>query len=225
MIKSILGRFFISISLIVLTISPVFAQAASKPTEEEPAVELDRLGDLLSCRSHDAALYFAKLFLQSNPPAWVHKVEDPISATGMINFYGYQLDKPALLRDQLVDNVYFFKDWVITLWPREKALAFIASQKMQRVPVKLTEQYYRFIRTETGPMLGAFKPTRNTVIHMLEKAYGSESPKRKIPDNVMFVGCNYSLVSQKDFLAIASRREEIVKNLAKKFHENINESQ
>lgn len=198
--------------------APAIAQSADSAAEREDEVPLtpETLGDVLSCRSHPGAFAFASaLFLQDKPPAWMRKIKDDKATDGMIGLYGFTLAKPAALLGAQVTAVYFLQDWVMTLWPRDKALAFVKAQKMERAPIKATEQYYRFIDPDSGPMLGAFEPTGGALSAMLAKAFGAEEPPKAPPSDHLFVGCNYTAASQADFLAAAAQADALTAAAAK----------
>jgi hypothetical protein len=198
---------------------PALAQAdeaisdAAEADEDIPLTP-DTLGDALSCRSHPAAVAFATaLFLQGKPPAWMREIKDSKETEGVIGLYGFTLSKPVALLGEQVSTAYFLKDWVVTLWPRDKAAAFIAAQKMERAPIKITEQYYRFVDPETGPMLGAYEPTGGSIEAALAKAFGGEAPPSP-PADQLFVGCNYTPASQADFLEAAAQSEAMLRDAA-----------
>jgi hypothetical protein len=79
--------------------------------------------------------------------------------------------------------------------------AFIAAHKLERAPIKGTEQYYRFVDPDSGPMIGVFEPTGNATAAMLAKAFGEVPPAP--PSDHLFVGCNYTVASQTEFLDAA----------------------
>lgn len=201
---------------------PALAQAdEAEPEATEDAVEdedipltPETLGDALSCRSHPAAVAFATaLFLQGKRPAWMREIKESEETKGVIGLYGYTLSKPVALLGEQVSTVYFLKDWVVTFWPRDKAAAFIAAQKMARAPIKVAEQYYRFVDPETGPMLGAYEPTGGSIDAALAKAFGGEAPPSPPADH-LFVGCNYTPASQEDFLKAAAQSEAMLREAA-----------
>lgn len=201
---------------------PALAQAdEAEPEATEDAVEdedipltPETLGDALSCRSHPTAVAFATaLFLQGKPPAWMREIKESEEAKGVIGLYGYTLSKPVAFLGEQVSTVYFLKDWVVTFWPRDKAAAFIAAQKMERAPIKVAEQYYRFVDPETGPMLGAYEPTGGSIDAALAKAFGGEAPPSPPADH-LFVGCNYTPASQANFLKAAAQSEAMLREAA-----------
>lgn len=197
---------------------PGFEAATETETEayedEDVPLTPETLGEALSCRSHPAAMAFATaLFLQGKPPAWMRKVKESKETEGMIGLYGFKLSKPVALLGEQVSTVYFLKDWVVTLWPRDRAAAFIATQKLERAPIKVTEQYYRFVDPQTGPMLGAYEPTGGSIAAAFERAFGGEPPPAPPADN-LFVGCNYTPASQADFLEAAAQSESMLREAA-----------
>ncbi|MCI4591808.1 hypothetical protein MOK15_17130 [Sphingobium sp. BYY-5] len=206
-------------ALAILLASPALAYAQAgnvEATDEETmALTPETLSDALSCRSHEAAMAFASaLFLDDKAPDWMHEAEEEKDVEGMIGLYAYRLSHPASLRGEAVDRVYFMKDWVVALWPRARALAFIQAQNLERAPIKMTEQYYRFVDPESGPMLGAFEPTGNATAAMLARAFGAELPPTP-PSESLFVGCNYAPASEANFLEAAGQTEEMMNGAAR----------
>ncbi len=184
---------------------PVQAQAGRAEPDSPVALTPELLGDALSCRSRDALWAFADaLFLDPKPPAWMREVTDDKATKGMLGIAGYRLVTPISLLGQRVDRVYFLNDWIVTLWPRKVAEAFVAAQGMKRAPVAATEQYYRFLDPNSGPMLGAFAPTGHATAAMLAQAFGAKTPPPP-PADSLFVGCNYASASEAAFLSLARR--------------------
>lgn len=168
-------------SLALAIALPTSARAQSGGAQVGPnataALTPKLLGDALSCRSRDAVEAFAEaLFLDQQPPAWMHEAKDDKDTEGMLGLYGYTLAKPTSLLGQRVERVYFMNDWIVTLWPRKMAEAFVTAHAMKRAPIAVTEQYYSFIDHESGPMLGAFAPTGNAIAAM-----DGQSVRRKSP--------------------------------------------
>lgn len=194
--------------------TPALSQSGTNEIAESEGDAIDltpqALEDALSCRSHEALNLFATaLFLEAKPPSWMHETENGKEAEGMIGLFAYNLSKPAALFGQPVTTVYFMGDWVVTLLPRDRADAFISAQLMKRAPIKAAEQYYRFIDPENGPMLGAFEPTGGSTAAILARAFGAE-PAPLPPAEYLFVGCNYTSVSEADFLDVARQSELIL---------------
>ncbi|WP_062784540.1 hypothetical protein [Novosphingobium capsulatum] len=203
-----------ALSLLLAGFAPVPVQAQT--ADGDVPLTPQTLGDALSCRSRDALEAFAgALFLAGDAPPWMHEIKDDKQTEGMLGLYGYTLAKPAMLLGEPVDRVYFMQNWVVTLWPRKKAEAFIAAHHLERAPIKATEQYYHFIDPESGPMLGAFEPTGNAMAAMLAKAFGGEA-SHSAPSDSLFVGCNYAVASQEMFLDAARQSDAIV---GRKAHE------
>jgi len=183
----------------------VLALALPSLAEAQAALTPELLGDALSCRSRDALEAFANgLFLDPKIPAWMKEGAPDKATEGMLGIEGYTLTTPASLMGQRVDRVYFLNNWIVTLWPRKVAEAFIAAHALKRAPMAITEQYYRFVDPKSGPMLGAFAPTGNATAARLAKAFGAKAPPPP-PADSLFVGCNYAPVSEAEFLAVARR--------------------
>lgn len=194
-----------------LAVAPMVAQAEVAPVAT-PAM----LTQVLSCQSRDALGTFGELlFLQNRPPAWMHTSELPKSLDGMIGLYGFAVDGPVSVYGEPVDHVYFMKDWVVALLPRASAERVIRAQALQRAPIAVTEQYYRFVDPEVGPMIGGFAPTGDALATMLIDAFGGDptakaTVTRSSPD-MLLVGCNYTVASQEDFLSAARGAEETIR--------------
>lgn len=207
----------------LVTLAPV--ARAQDEAEAGVALTPKALSDALSCRSREALEAFAgPLFLEGKPPAWMHELGDDAGGNkateGMIGLYGYRLSHPARLFEEPVDRVYFLQNWVVTLWPRQKVEAFIAAHKLQRAPIKGTEQYYRFVDPDSGPMIGVFEPTGNATAAMLAKAFGGEAAPAP-PSDQLFVGCNYTVASQAEFLGAARQSDAIAADSAKSLGEAV----
>jgi hypothetical protein len=197
----------------LLAASPSVAWA-----EEEPALTPASLTQVLSCQSRDALGTFAELlFLQNRPPAWMRPTELPKALDGMIGLYGFAVKGNVSVFGEPVDHVYFIQDWVVALLPRASAERIIRAEKMERAPIAITEQYYRFVDPEIGPMIGGFAPTGDAVAKLLMDAFGSNAaPKlaqaQPSPDpEMLLLGCNYTVASREDFLAAARGAEETVR--------------
>jgi hypothetical protein len=196
----------------VLAASPCGAHAehGSGPT---PA----SLTQVLSCQSRDALGTFAELlFLQNQPPAWMRPSALPKALDGMIGLYGFAVEGKVSVFGEPVDHVYFIQDWVVALLPRASAERVIRAQKMQRAPIAVTEQYYRFVDPAAGPMIGGFAPTGDAVGKMVIDALGGDAapPPAEAPPpdpEMLFVGCNYTVASQDDFLAAAHGAAETMR--------------
>ncbi|AXB80032.1 hypothetical protein [Novosphingobium sp. P6W] len=191
---------------------PASSQSGTNEIADNDTIDLtpQTLEDALSCRSHEALGAFATaLFLEAKPPSWIRETEGSKETEGMIGLFAYRLSKPVALFGEPVTTVYFIGDWLVTLWPRDRANAFIAAQKMERAPITTAEQYYRFIDPENGPMLGAFEPTGGSTAAMLARAFGAEA-KPLPPAEFLFVGCNYTPASEADFLDVARQSEAIL---------------
>jgi hypothetical protein len=194
------------------------ASSSAARAEDEAAPTRASLTQVLSCQSRDALGTFAELlFLQNRPPAWMRPSELPKALDGMIGLYGFAVEGSVSVFGEPVDHVYFMSDWVVALLPRTSAERVIKAQKMERAPIAITEQYYRFVDPETGPMIGGFAPTGDAVARVLIDAFGGDpaptagevptSPKSEM----LLVGCNYAVASQEDFLTAARGAEDTMR--------------
>jgi hypothetical protein len=192
------------------------SQSVAQAEEEAPPTPAS-LTQVLSCQSRDALGTFAELlFLQNRPPAWMRPSKLPKALDGMIGLYGFAVKGNVSVFGEPVDHVYFISDWVVALLPRASAERVIATQKMTRAPIAITEQYYRFVDPETGPMIGGFAPTGDAMSKVFVDAFGDPAAKTAkrppSPDpKMLLVGCNYTMASQEDFLAAARGAEDTMR--------------
>ncbi|MEG3088301.1 hypothetical protein [Sphingomonas sp. PB4P5] len=150
--------------------------------EDEPAPTPASLTHVLSCQSRDALGTFAELlFLQNSPPAWMRPAELPKALDGMTGLYGFAVDGNVAVFGEPADHVYFMQDWIVALLPRASAQRIIQAQKMERAPIAITQQYYRFVDPEVGPMIGAFAPTGDAVTKLLIGAFGGNVAPKLAP--------------------------------------------
>lgn len=209
------------------TASPSHARAEVEP-EPSPAL----LTQALSCQSREALGSFGELlFLQDRPPAWMRPSALPEALEGMIGLYGFALKADVRLFGEPVGHVYFMDDWVVALLPRATAERIVRAQDMQRAPVAATEQYYRFVDPEQGPMIGAFAPTGDALANVLAGAFGGSAasqPHGALPPpkpDVLLVGCNYAVASEEDFLAAARGAGETLRKVGDDLRRMIGESE
>jgi hypothetical protein len=81
----------------------------------------------------------------------------------------------------------------------------LASEQMERARIKATEQYFHFVDDKEGPMLGAFAPTDDA----LDNLFGAPAAPIET-SKTLFVGCNYSAVSEAEFLDAAKQADAIM---------------
>jgi len=161
------------------------------------------------------------LFLDEAQPDWMRDYEGK-EAEGMIGVYGYQLRTPIPFFGYSIDKVFFMKDWIVTVLSRQEAWAFISAQHLERAPIRATEQYFRFVDPDEGPMLGAFEPTGNLLANSLAAAFGGE-PSPSSPAETLFVGCNYTLASREGFLEMAARADGLFAKSTRDIGEMVSE--
>jgi hypothetical protein len=182
---------------IALALVPAAAQAQTTP---------ETLQQLIECRSTpDALMAFGMELFSDKPPAWMTPVKDD-SHAGMLGLATYRLTRPVVVFGRTVDRVSLINQWVVIELPRADALATIAGQRMERAPIHATEQYYRFVDDQAGPMLGAFAPTDDA----LETALAGTPPKPDSANKTLFVGCNYAAMSKAQFLDAAHQADAMM---------------
>ena len=194
---------------------------AAPAVAAEPELSPEALQRTIECRGDLATLgaFGEALFSNKQRPAWLKPVSDN-RHPGMLGLWTYRLDRPIEVFGRSVDTLSFLKQWVVVELPREAADAIVRDQKLERAPIRITEQYYRFITDEEGPMLGAFAPTDNS----LELLFGGEA-KPDAANTTLFVGCNYTPVSKAEFLAVAAQADAIVSRSAKALDETLKKPQ
>ena len=226
---------FLSLNAVCST--PTRAQSGGEADRSSKALEITQdsrpadvpltpgtLTGALSCRSRDAHMAFATaLFLAEKQPDWMRKYEGK-EAEGMIGVYGYQLQTPIIFFGFNIDKIFFMKDWIVTVLSRQDAQTLISDQHLERAPVRATEQYFRFVDPESGPMLGAFEPTGNLLANSLVAAFGAE-PLPPTASETLFFGCNYAPVSRDEFLEMAGRADGLVAKATRDIDEMMNEPQ
>ncbi len=163
------------------------------------------LGQAIECRAspEDAAAYAEALFVD-HPPFWATLVRHN-GHEGMAGLWTYRLEHPVTVFGTSIDTISLMDNWLVIELPRAQALALVRQQKMERVPVKATEQYARFLDPERGPMLGVFADTDRA---MMALAHGQ--PAQDEANTTLFAGCNALQVSRKDFLAGAAQADAMV---------------
>lgn len=161
------------------------------------------------------------IFLDDEQPDWMHAYKGQ-EAEGMIGVYGYRLRTPISFFGYSTDKIFFMKDWIVTTLSRQAAHTLIRDQHLERAPIRATEQYFRFIDPEGGPMLGAFEPTGNLLANSLAAAFGVEPPPSP-PSESLFVGCNYTPASRAEFLEMAERADGLIAKATRDMGEMVNE--
>lgn len=162
------------------------------------------LAALVECRAPREVLgeVGMALFMGGTVPAWLTPVDDD-GHDGMMGLETFDVKEPITVFGAPTTRISFLQEWVVTERDYDAALATIQNEGMKRAPIKLTEQYYRFVDPEAGPMVGAFAPTDDALAMLLGMPAETAKPK------TMFVGCNYTVASQDEFLDAASKADAI----------------
>ncbi|WPE23903.1 hypothetical protein [Shinella zoogloeoides] len=180
---------------------PAYAEEAQP---DAAAFELtpETLAALAECRAPREALSETGmvLFMSGSLPAWLKPVADN-GHEGMLGLETFELAEPVAVFGKPVTRISFLQEWVVIEDTYDAARTLIEAKGMKRAPIKMTEQYYRFADPESGPMLGAFAPTDNALAMMLGAPAETGTPK------TMFVGCNYTVASQQEFLDAAGKAD------------------
>ena len=165
-------------------------QAPARAEDVQPdaaAFELTprTLSSLAECRAPREVLGETgmALFMSGNLPAWLKPVADN-GHEGMLGLETFELAEPVTVFGRPVTRISFLQEWVVIEEAYDSARTLIEAKGMKRAPIKMTEQYYRFVDPESGPMLGAFAPTDNALAMMLGAPAETGNPQ------TMFVGCN-----------------------------------
>jgi hypothetical protein len=168
------------------------------------------LADLAECKAPRDVLdkFGMMLFMGGTVPTWLKPIDDD-GHDGMLGLETFELDVPVTVFGAPTTRIAFLQEWVVIERPYDAALATILTESMKRAPIKLTEQYYRFVDPESGPMIGAFAPTDDALAMMLGMPAGTEKPK------TMFVGCNYTVASQAEFLDATGKADAMAGDAGK----------
>ncbi|MCR6500437.1 hypothetical protein MUO32_15405 [Shinella sp. CPCC 101442] len=148
------------------------------------------------------------LFMGGTVPAWLTPV-DADGHDGMMGLETFDLKEPITVFGAPATRISFLQEWVVTERDYDAALATIQKEGMKRAPIRLTEQYYRFVHPESGPMIGAFAPTDDALAVLLGMPAEAGKPK------TMFVGCNYTVASQEEFLDAAGKADAMAGDAAR----------
>ena len=171
---------------------------------EQGAFELTPriLENLVECRAPREVLgeVGMVLFMGKTAPAWLTPVDDD-GHDGMMGLETFDLKEPITVFGAPASRISFLQEWVVTERDHDAALATVQNEDMKRAPITLTEQYYRFVDLEVGPMIGAFAPTDDALAMLLGMPAETGKPK------TMFVGCNYAVASQDEFLDAARKAD------------------
>ena len=193
-----------------LVLSPICVEAEQPLLEDEATAELTQkaLGDALSCHSSSAAANFLWAVSQEEDlPAWMQAIHDPSDLQDIEGIKGFQLHLPVSILGVPVEKVYFVHDLIITRLPREKVLDFVKLHKMQQVPSKYVEGYYRFLNPLSGPMLNVFVPGAEFDEISMQIIMGYVPRDRKTKN--LFLGCDYAQRSLLDFINSTKRSDLI----------------
>jgi hypothetical protein len=177
---------------------------AEDPPAEQDAFQLTPqiLAALAECRAPRDVLgeVGMALFMGGATPGWLTPVEND-GHDGMMGLETFDLKEPIKVFGATATRISFLQEWVITERDYDAALVTIRNEGLKRAPIKLTEQYYRFVDPEAGPMIGAFAPTDDALAVMLGMPAETGKPK------TMFIGCNYTVASQDEFLDAAGKAD------------------
>ncbi len=177
---------------------------AEDPPAEQDAFQLTPqiLAALAECRAPRDVLGEAgmALFMGGATPGWLTAVEND-GHDGMMGLETFDLKEPITVFGAPTTRISFLQEWVVTERDYDAALVTIRNEGMKRAPIKLTEQYYHFVDPEAGPMIGAFAPTDDALSVMLGMPAETGKPK------TMFIGCNYTVASQDEFLDAAGKAD------------------
>jgi len=175
-----------------------------------PALTPDALQQAVTCQgSSEGLLSNASTIFGDERPSWIQPVENH-DHPAMLGLATFQLSKPVTAFGHDVHRISLFQGWALIELPRDDALAIVRAQHMQRAPIKSTEQYYVFLNGGDGPMLGIFAPTDDA----LAQLFGAPPEAGDAPAKTLFVGCNYTPVTEAEFLQAAEQADGIAKKAA-----------
>lgn len=167
----------------------------------------DAVSHAIMCSPDNYAAIANVLYTPEQPRLMTHVQSDP--GSGMLGMDAYRLKRPITVFGRSVDRIYLRSDWITIALPAAEARALVRTEGMTRAPIGNTEQYYRFIDPEHGPMLGAFAGDDG----LLLRAFGVPADKVPMPDTI-YVGCNYTPASEARFLALAREADAISDGVA-----------
>lgn len=197
------ARAWVALAFLCHLIGFGVAHAEDLPAEQD-VFELTPqiLAALAECRAPRDVLgdVGMALFMGGTAPGWLTPVEND-GHDGMMGLETFDLKQPITVFGASTTRISFLQEWVVTEREYDAALATIQHDGMKRAPIKLTEQYYRFVDPEAGPMIGAFAPTDDALAVLLGMPAETGKPK------TMFVGCNYAVASQDEFLDAAGKAD------------------
>lgn len=197
------ARAWVALALLCHSIGFGVAHAEDLPAEQDAfALTPQTLAALAECRAPRDVLgeVGMALFMGGAVPGWLKPVEND-GHDGMMGLETFDLKEPITVFGASTTRISFLQEWVVTEREYDATLATIQSEGMKRAPIKLTEQYYRFVDPEAGPMIGAFAPTDDALAVLLGMPAEAGKPK------TMFVGCNYAAASQEEFLDAADKAD------------------
>jgi hypothetical protein len=170
-----------------------------------PSLTPEGLAQAIECRAPPGlAVTYAQALFNDHPPFWATPLRRN-GHEGMLGLWTYRLDHPVTVFGASTDTIALLDNWLVVEMPRAQALALVRQRGMERVPVRATEQYARFLDPERGPMLGAFGDTEKA---MMALAHGK--PAVDEANATLFVGCNTLEVSRKDFLEGAAQADAVL---------------
>ena len=178
----------------------VLALAAATTAQAEAAADLspEALARAVECKDGDAYRAIGESIWSPQQPKWLKSSDRPGQPLGYME---YRVEAPLTVFGRPVDHVGFLTNWVVIELPRDEALAVVKAQAMERLPIRIGEQYYRFVDDDHGPMMGVFELSNDALLAL----FAPKAPREQA--KTLFVGCNYGPVSKAEFLEAASHAD------------------
>ena len=162
----------------------------------EPASVAEALPAILGCADPTGFQALADTLFTD---AWPDGLTRQEAEGEPLGYMGYRLAHPVDFHGRSVREIGFVQDWIVTPLPRADAQALAAELQLERAPMASTEQHFRFVDGQEGPMFSVFE---------LGDAFAALFAEDAPPSAVMYAGCNYRATSRADFLAQAAQADD-----------------
>jgi hypothetical protein len=177
-----------ALALAALVASP--AVAAPPPLESLPAV--------LRCGDADGFQALADALYTDDWPGELSPTETDGQPLG---YTGFELARPVAFHGRQVGEIGFVQEWIVAPLPRDEARALAAELGMERAPIKSTEQHFKFLQGDPGPLFSVFSLSDAVALMFTGEPQESET---------LYAGCTYRETTREEFLAAAGQADEIL---------------
>jgi hypothetical protein len=174
------------------------------------ALTPENLTDALACRSREAYAAFRFSLSQSvTSVPWMDSYFASES-NGMLYMHAYRIAKPISVFGREIGSVFFSFDGIFAALNREDALRWVADNGLERLPSKLTRQYYKYLDEKDGRVLTAFESEEPAISMLLDAKLGLPH-EPGVPPDTLFAGCSYTRLTPERYVeraALADQRIE-----------------